>query len=384
MAKPAGAACNLDCRYCYYLHRAEASARRMPHEVLERFVRDALAAQRDMPEVRFAWQGGEPTLAGLDFFRDVVALQDRYAPSGMRVENALQTNATLIDREWAAFLAERRFLVGVSLDGPAHLHDPLRRDARGRASHARALRGWERLERAGVECNTLTVVHSLNWRRGVEVYRYLRRIGSRHMQFIPLVERLGDRGMLAAPPAVQPRADLAPWVAPADGFGRFLCEVFDEWLAKDVGHVFVQLIEERVAALAGLPARLCVFAADCARTPMLEADGSLFSCDHYAYPAWRLGSIVAAPLENLMRSARQDAFGRAKRDRLPERCLGCEHLAACCGGCPRHRFVPAACGAPENYLCPSYRLFFAHTAVPLAPFAAGLRADAQAAAQWCE
>lgn len=380
LAKPAAAACNLECRYCYYLHRPGAGpSRRMSREVLEAFIRDTLAAQARAPEVHFAWQGGEPTLAGLDFFREVIALQAHHAPAGVRIENALQTNGTLIDAEWAAFLAAHRFLVGVSFDGPAHLHDPLRRDARGRASHGKALRGLELLQRAGVEFNTLTVVHRLNWRHGVEVYRFLRRIGSRHMQFIPLVERVSRDGRLAGPPDDEPDAELAPWTAPPGAFGQFLCDVFDEWLAHDVGSVFVQLFEEQVAALAGMPARLCVFGADCSGTPMLEADGSVYSCDHYAYPAYRLGDILETQIGDLVRSRRQREFGRRKREPLPERCADCAYLAACAGGCPRHRFVRAVRGAPENYLCPSYRRFFRHSAPALARFAAAFRAGAPVA-----
>lgn len=354
----------------------------MSREVLETFLRDTIAAHAGAPDVTFSWQGGEPTLAGLDFFRDAVELQARYAPAGMRIANTLQTNGTLLDARWAAFLASHRFLVGISLDGPAHLHDPLRRDARGRPSHARVLKGLEHLQQAGVEFNTLTVVHNLNWRRGVEVYRFLRRIGARHMQFIPLVERLRTDGGLAGPPDGEPHAALAPWTAPAEGFGQFLCDVFDEWLARDVGRIFVQIFEEHAAALAGFAPRLCVFAADCAGTPMLEADGSLYTCDHYGYPAWRLGNVTAAPVADLARSERQHAFGRAKRESLPERCYRCEYLVACAGGCPKHRFARSARGERENFLCPSYRRFFAHTAPALGRFAAALRASAQAAARW--
>ncbi|OGA95954.1 MAG: anaerobic sulfatase maturase [Betaproteobacteria bacterium RIFCSPLOWO2_12_FULL_66_14] len=370
LAKPAGAACNLVCRYCYYLHRpAREPAHRMRRRTLEAFVRDTIAAQPQAREIVFSWQGGEPALAGIDFFREALALQERYRPPGVRIENAFQTNGTLIDAEWTAFFAEHGFLVGVSIDGPARLHDPLRRDARGAGSHARALRSIERLARAGVEFNTLTVVHRLNYAHGREVYRFLRRIGSRYMQFIPLVERLRTDGALAVPPPGDPDAAPAPWMPPREGFGRFLCEVFDDWLSHDVGRVFVQLIEERVGALAGLPARLCVFAPDCSGTPMLEANGDLYSCDHYGYPAWRLGNIAETRLGELVRGERQRAFGQAKRAPLPAACLDCEHLQCCCGGCPKHRFVPAAAGPAENYLCPSYRRFFAHTAPALAGLA---------------
>lgn len=360
MAKPVSAACNLACRYCYYLHRPDKPpARRMGRDVLEAYVRDTLAAQPGAPEIVFGWQGGEPTLAGLGFFREAVALQERYRPATTRIVNALQTNGTLIDEEWARFLREHGFLVGLSLDGPAHFHDPLRRDLKGRTSHARTVRALSLLQRAGVEVNTLTVVHRLNYRQGREVYRFLRRLGSTHMQFIPLVERLAG-GRFAGPPGEQPRASIAPWTPPPEGFGEFLCDVFDDWSARDVGRVFVQIFEEYASVLAGLPARLCVFAADCRGTPILEANGELYSCDHYAYPAYRLGNVMETPVGELARSARQIKFGQAKSDSLPEQCTGCEFLAACFGGCPKHRFASA------SYLCPSYRRFFEHAGAELA------------------
>lgn len=347
MAKPASSACNLTCRYCYYLHRADKPpARRMAREVLEAYVRDTIAAQPGAPEIVFGWQGGEPTLAGLDFFEDAVALQERHCPAATRIVNALQTNGTLIDEDWARFFREHNFLVGLSLDGPAHFHDPLRRDLKGRGSHARALRALSLLSRAEVDVNTLTVVHRLNYQHGREVYRFLRRIGARHMQFIPLVERTAG--------------GIAPWTAPPAGFGRFLCDVFDDWRAKDVGRVFVQIFEEYASVLAGFAPRLCVFAADCRGTPILEANGDLYSCDHYAYPAYRLGNILETPIGELARSERQIRFGRTKSDPLPGPCTRCEFLAACFGGCPKHRF------SSENYLCPSYRAFFAYAAPQLA------------------
>jgi uncharacterized protein len=377
LAKPVSAACNLACRYCYYLHRAgRPASRRMSRDVLEAYVRDTFAGQPDAEEVYFSWQGGEPTLAGLAFFREAVALQARYARPGQQVRNALQTNATLVDASWAAFFAEHGFLVGVSLDGPAHLHDPLRRSDDGRATHAATLRGLERLQRAGVECNALSVVHRLNYRRGREVYRYLRRLGLRHMQFIPLVERLGPGEALAAPPPADPQAALAPWVAPEDGFGRFLCDVYDDWLARDLGVVFVQQIEEFALALAGEPARLCVSGHDCSGTPLLEASGDLYSCDHYAYPDYRLGNILRQPIGALLGLPAQAAFGAAKREPLPRPCEACRYREACMGGCPKHRFVPDPGGGPAgNYLCASYRRFFAHAERSLARVVAGILAE---------
>lgn len=370
MVKPVAAACNLACRYCYYLKRPAAGpSLRMARGTLEVLIRDTIVAQPGVPEIHFAWQGGEPTLAGIDFFREAVALQQRYRPADTLIVNALQTNGTLLDADWAGFLAEHRFLVGISIDGPAAVHDPLRRDARGRATHAKVLRGLGWLQRHGVQTNALTVVHHLNYRRGRAVYRFLRRMGVRHMQFIPLVERVAGHTRLVAPPPAEPGAPPAPWTVPAEGLGLFLCDVFDDWIEHDVGRIFVQAIEEHVAALAGLPAGVCTFGSDCSSAPMVEANGDVYSCDHYAFGAYRLGNILQTPIGALVRSARQREFGRAKVADLAGECRACVFLAACRGGCPKHRFVATSGGGMKNYLCPSYRRFFAHSAPALAAFA---------------
>ncbi|MBE7416461.1 MAG: anaerobic sulfatase maturase [Ideonella sp.] len=368
MAKPASSACNLACNYCYYIHRPGATpAGRMRSDVLEAYVRQVLDAQRGAPEVSFSWQGGEPTLAGLAFFREAVALQQRHRGPGCVVHNALQTNGTLIDDEWAAFLAEHRFLVGLSIDGPAHLHDPLRRGRDGRASHARVMRALHTLRHAGAEVNALTVVHARNWRHGREVYRFLRREGFQHLQFIPLVERLCADGSFAPPPPLGRRASISPWTPPPAGYGVFLCDVFDDWIEADVGRVFVQVFEEYAAALAGVPPSLCVYSADCSTTPIVESNGDVYCCDHYAYPAWRLGNLVDTPIGELLGSDRQLEFGRTKREPLADDCRACPFLAACVGGCPKHRFAPSSGDAALSYLCPSYRWYFAHATPRLAP-----------------
>ncbi len=371
MVKPVSAACNLQCRYCYYLGRPDgASPRRMSRETLEAVICEFAAAQPEAREIHFAWQGGEPTLAGIDFFREALALQERYRPSQARIVNALQTNGTLIDDEWARFFAENDFLVGISIDGPASLHDRLRRDNDGRSTHARLMRGLEALQRAGTQFNSLTVVHNLNYRSGHLVYRYLRRIGVRHMQFIPLVERQDKQGSLAPPPPTTPaHAPAAPWTVPCEGYGEFLCAVFDDWLANDAGTVFVQAIEEHVAALARKLPGLCTFASECSSALTVEANGDLYSCDHYAFPAYRLGNVRQEALGDMLQSARHRAFAQMK-GRLAEACLRCPFFNACRGGCPKHRFVNIPGSTGGNYLCPSYRRFFSHTARALAPFAA--------------
>ncbi len=389
MAKPAGAACNYACAYCYYLEKRALVPRaprlRLDGPMLERFVRDNIAAQEG-PEVHFTWQGGEPTLLGRPYFERVLDLQARHCPPGKRVLNALQTHGGLLDRDWASFLARNRFLVGLSLDGPRGLHDRGRRDRKGRSTFAAGLRALELLRDHGVDFNTLTVVHSGTAHRGAEIYRFLRRRGVRHMQFVPVVERLDGRGALAGPPEPADHGDhaasrlLSPWTVPADGFGRFLCAVFEAWKKADVGKVFVQVFDVLLGLHMGHPSALCTFARTCGRTPVLEHNGDLYACDHYVYPDHRLGNIADTPLAALADGPRQRAFGEAKRSQLPPDCIECRFLDLCGGGCPKHRFAPARDGTPTlNYLCPSYRMLFAHAEADLRRMADLLRVGLPAA-----
>lgn len=370
IAKPAGPACNYDCHYCYYTEKrslfARVALRRMNDALLERFIYENIAAQPG-PDVWFTWQGGEPTLCGRRFFERALALQERYRPAGWRINNAFQTHGGLLDKDWAKFLHDAGFLVGLSIDGPRDLHDAGRRDRRGRGTFAKSRRAVDLLRDHGVEFNTLTVVHAHNWERGTVVYRFLRRIGVRHMQFIPHVERIGRCGALAGPPTGQTSGfELSPWTAPPEGYGRFLCTVFDEWCRKDVGRVSVQIFDLLVGRYLGHPSTLCVFAESCGRGPVLEHNGDVFACDHYVYPQYRLGNMLRSSLARLATGRRQQEFGRAKRAGLPSDCRCCPHLALCFGGCPKHRFCPAADGTSRlNYLCPSYRMVFAHTATLL-------------------
>jgi uncharacterized protein len=382
MAKPAGPACNLACEYCFYREKSSmfpaGSATRMSPEVLESFVRQYIESQ-PRGEVTFMWQGGEPTLLGLDFFRRVVELQARYA-GGRSVKNALQTNGVLIDDRWAAFLAEHRFLVGVSIDGPPHLHNRFRRDTAGGPTADRVLRAVEALKRARVDFNTLTVVNRRNAEHPLEVYAFLKEIGSTFLQFIPLVERLphGSKGTragastasgrggiraLAGPPGSESAegAAVTPWSVEPARYRDFLCAIFDRWVREDVGGVFVQHFEAALSAWAGRGSGLCVFDERCGTALVLEHNGDLYSCDHYVYPEFRLGSIEETPLAELARSAAQAAFGEAKRNTLPRQCRECAFLFACNGGCPKHRFVRARDGeAGLNYLCPAYLGFLNH------------------------
>lgn len=369
VAKPMGPRCNLDCTYCYYLEKAglypDQSKFRMAPDVLEIFIRDYIASQAraGLTEIQFVWQGGEPTMRGLDYFRTIAALQRKHCPPGRTVRNALQTNGTLLNDEWARFLHYERFLVGLSLDGPPHLHDRYRRDRRGHPSSARVLSAWNLLARHRVDTNILCVVNDRNVGSPLEVYRYLRDVGVEFMQFIPVVERLDRQGRLAPPP--RPGDEdlaIAPWSVSPKDYGRFLCAIFDEWVRRDVGRIFVQLFDLQLGIWSGAPASLCVFAETCGSGPALEHNGGLYACDHYVYPEYRLGNIRQTPIEALAALPRQRQFGLDKKARLPAVCTTCRWRFACHGGCPKHRFLPVREGGPErlNYFCESNRMFFAH------------------------
>lgn len=388
LAKPAGPACNLRCSYCFYLEKKEmfgdAPGTRMQDDTLEAFVRDYIAAQ-DAPEVSFGWQGGEPTLRGLEFFGKVVRLQRRYA-GGRKVSNTFQTNGMLIDAQWAEFLAANEFLVGISIDGTQALHDAQRVDASRAGTWSRVLRGLAHLKSHGVEFNTLTVVSRANAKHALKVYRFLKEIGSRHMQFIPLVERSmarGGSGALAGPPVggTLRGTQVANWSVSPVGYGDFLVAIFEEWVLQDVGSVFVQMFDNALASWVGEGASLCVFAETCGRQVALEHDGSLYACDHYVYPEYRRGNLHRQSLADMLDAPEQRQFGAAKRDTLPAQCRRCEFRFACNGGCPKHRFLQSADGEPGlNYLCAGYRKFF-HAVDPYMRVMAGLLRRGRAPAE---
>jgi len=382
MGKPIGSRCNLDCSYCFYLEKeklyTDAGGMRMKPEVLETYVRDYIAAQPG-PSVHFAWQGGEPTLLGVEFFRTAVALQDRHA-HGKRIENAFQTNGVLLDDEWGAFLREHRFLVGLSIDGPQHLHDAYRVDKGGKPTFAKVMAGLEVLKRHRVEFNTLTTVHRENSRHALEVYRFLRRIGSDYIQLIPIVERNAPdpetNGLwLASPPdlagAAAPDNQVTPWSVRSGEFGKFLCDIFDEWIRHDVGRVFVQQFDAALANWIGAPAGVCIFSENCGRALAVEHNGDVYSCDHYVYPRYKLGNLMNTALATLVDAPSQQAFGRAKSDSLPRYCRECSVRFACHGECPKHRFLQTPQGEPGlNYLCKDYKKFFGHIAPAMTTMAA--------------
>ncbi|MGH9451840.1 MAG: anaerobic sulfatase-maturation protein [Terriglobia bacterium] len=367
MTKPAGPICNLDCKYCFYLEKEKlypgTSDLRMPEDVLESYVRQYVNAQSG-EVITFAWQGGEPTLLGVDYFRKVVELEKKYA-SGKRIENAFQTNGVLLDDDWGEFLAENRFLIGLSIDGPQELHDRYRVDKGGQPTFKRVMRGLDCLKKHGVAFNTLSVVQRHNSQYPLEVYHFLKDAGSGFLQFIPIVERVAPNihtnGLTLLGPGARPEAKVSEWSVDPLQYGRFLNRIFDEWVRNDVGTVYVQLFDVALEMWYGMPASLCVFRKTCGGALAIEHNGDLYSCDHFVYPENRLGNIMERPLASLVASPQQIKFGRDKLETLPRYCRECDVRFACNGECPKHRFIRAPDGEEGlNYLCAGYKLFFHH------------------------
>lgn len=388
MAKPTGAVCNLDCRYCYYLTKSmlyPGHRFRMSEDVLDAYLRQLLEAHAGGPAT-VAWQGGEPMLMGLGFFRDAIERIQRLKPPDTIVHHTLQTNGTLLDDEWCTFLREQEFLVGLSLDGPQDLHDIYRLDKRGRGTHETVTAGARRLQRHGVEFNILCTVHAGNVDHPLRVYRHFRDdLGARHMQFIPIVERItaeqratvGDGwgpGVRGRTLYTQTGNEVSECTVDPLRWGRFLEAIFDEWKTHDVRRVFVQQFENALESWLSMEPSLCVFRSTCGRALALEHNGDVYSCDHYVEPDYRLGNIAESRLDDLADSPAQVAFGRAKRDSLPRHCRECPVLFACNGGCPRNRFVTTPEGEPGlNYLCAGYRSFFEHIDPTMRRLARALR-----------
>ena len=374
MIKPAGSLCNLDCRYCYYLDKADIYGGvepRMSLQMLETCVREYIQAN-DVPEVTFNWHGGEPLVMGLDFYRKAVALEQKYA-GDKTIRNTIQTNGTLIDQNWASFFRDNGFLVGISIDGPADLHDRYRRDKGGAPTFDKVLRGISLLYRNNVEFNTMTTVNKTSEGRGLEVYSFLKSIGSRYMQFMPVVEHVkypfGANGKPvkgARPYIVSPQdegASIAPWSVDALAFGKFLTDIFDSWVLSDVGRYFVNIFDAALACWCGVMPGTCAYAQTCGGNSIIEHNGDVYPCDHFVYSGYRLGNVAEDSLRTMMESGQQVRFGISKRNSLPYKCLKCRYLFACNGECPKHRFSRTESGETGlNALCEGYFKFYSHVA----------------------
>lgn len=379
MIKATGPVCNLKCAYCYYLHKLDLLATdsrwRMNDETLEAVIHQHIGGHNH-PAIIFSWQGGEPTLLGLDFFRKVVALQKKYCPPHQHCENDLQTNGTNLTDEWCAFLKEHDFLVGISIDGPAQLHDHYRVGAGGQGTHAQVLRGIRLLQKHAVPFATLTCVNRLTAQNPLQVYRYLRdEVRSQRIQLIPIVEPKSFRttapqfwkpedmplqGSDAARPGTSDSV-VEPWCCDPDEFGNFLCKVFDEWYAHDLGRVYVHYFDAAVEIWMGRMSPICTHGSVCGKGIAIEHDGSVYSCDHYVYPEYRTGNVRDTPLSALTLSSGQEYFGTNKERALPAQCRHCDYQFACYGECPKNRFIRARDGEPGlNYLCSGWQRYYKH------------------------
>jgi len=357
LAKPTGPICNLDCEYCFFLSKESlypGDRFRMSDDLMAEYLRQYIGSQPD-GDVTVAWQGGEPTLMGVDFFRRAVEVADSVRRPGQQLQHTIQTNGTLLTDEWCELLARHRFLVGISIDGPPDLHDRYRVDKRGGPTSDKVLRGLALLQAHGVDVNVLCTVHAANQDRPLDVYRYFRdELGLTFIQFIPIVERENDTGFQEGDTVTDRSVDPAAW-------GTFLEAVFDEWVTRDVGTVFVQLFDAALASWCDLPSTLCIFRTTCGDALALEHNGDLYSCDHFVEPDHLLGNIATTTMVELVTSPKQRAFGQAKADALPAYCRSCDVRFACNGECPRNRFTHTPDGEPGlNYLCAGYKSFFTH------------------------
>jgi uncharacterized protein len=352
-AKPAGALCNLDCHYCYYLQKEwlypQTTSFRMADDLLEEYIVQQIEIAPGS-EIYFSWHGGEPTILGLDYFRRIVDLQGKHRPSGRCIVNSIQTNGVLLTDDWCRFFAAEHFAVGLSLDGPSALHDAYRVTKDQKATHRQVMKGYRLLRQHRLPVDLLCVVHAQNVQHPLDVYRFFKEIKAQYLSFIPLVESQPD-----SPGGVSERT------VPAPAFGDFLCAIFDEWVRQDIGRIVVQTFEEAARPAFGLDHSLCIFRPTCGDVPVVEHNGDFYKCDHFVTPEHRLGNIRETPLRELLGSPAQEAFGRAKQETLTRHCQACDVRSMCNGGCPKDRIIRTPDGERGlNYLCAGYRRFFTH------------------------
>ena len=390
MAKPTGAICNLDCKYCFFLSKECLYPKgdfRMQEGLLDLYIRQLLEAYT-APEVTLAWQGGEPTLMGIEFFRLAVALADKYKKPNQRIQHTIQTNGTRLDSEFCSFLKDHHFLVGLSIDGPQPMHDTYRVDKGGRGTFNSVMRAWELLQKHGVDVNILCTIHAANADFPLEVYHFFRdALNAQFIQFIPIVERVTASQLPAAEIGNCEHADtprslytqhgefVSERSVRPDKYGQFLIAIFDEWVRRDVGNVYVLMFDSTLGAHIGKYS-CCVFAPTCGDSLALEHNGDLYACDHYVEPRWKLGNIQETHLVDMVMSKQQRDFGSCKQSSLPRYCLQCKVRFACNGGCPKDRFRATPSGEPGlNYLCAGYKTFFEHVDRPMKTMVELLKRD---------
>ena len=367
MLKPAGAHCNLACKYCYYLEKNKlyptAQRHLMSNEMLEQFTREYIEAQT-MNQVLFTWHGGEPLLRSIDFYRKALSLQQKYA-GGRRIDNVIQTNGTLLTDEWCEFFAQNHWLVGISIDGPQPYHDHYRLTAAGKPSWQKVMQGIKLLKKHGVEWNAMAVVNAYNANHPLEFYRFFKENGCQFLQFTPIVERLTrhEDGRTLASLADKDEISLSEASVTPEQWGYFLCAIFDEWVRKDVGKIFVEIFDCTLANWMGISPGICAYSKECGHAGVMEHNGDVYSCDHFVFPEYKLGNIRDHSLIDMLYGEQQQEFSRLKHSSLPRQCKECDMEFACHGECPKNRFMKDKYGdSGLNYLCPGYYHYYQHVA----------------------
>lgn len=367
MLKPAGAHCNLACKYCYYLEKNKlyptAQRHLMSDEMLEQFTREYIEAQT-MSQVLFTWHGGEPLLRSIDFYRKALSLQQKYA-GGRHIDNVIQTNGTLLTDEWCEFFAQNHWLVGISIDGPQPDHDHYRLTAAGKPSWKKVMQGIKLLKKHGVEWNAMAVVNAYNVNHPLEFYRFFKENGCQFLQFTPIVERLTrhEDGRTLASLADKDEISLSEASVAPEQWGYFLCAIFDEWVRKDVGKIFVEIFDCTLANWMGISPGICAYSKECGHAGVMEHNGDVYSCDHFVFPEYKLGNIRDHSLIDMLYGEQQQEFSRLKHSSLPRQCKECDMEFACHGECPKNRFMKDKYGdSGLNYLCPGYYHYYQHAA----------------------
>ena len=367
MLKPAGAHCNLACKYCYYLEKNKlyptAQRHLMSDEMLEQFTREYIEAQT-MNQVLFTWHGGEPLLRSIDFYRKALSLQQKYA-GGKRIDNVIQTNGTLLTDEWCEFFAQNHWLVGISIDGPQPDHDHYRLTAAGKPSWKKVMQGIKLLKKHGVEWNAMAVVNAYNANHPLEFYRFFKENGCQFLQFTPIVERLTrhEDGRTLASLADKDEISLSEASVAPEQWGYFLCAIFEEWVRKDVGKIFVEIFDCTLANWMGISPGICAYSKECGHAGVMEHNGDVYSCDHFVFPEYKLGNIRDHSLIDMLYGEQQQEFSRLKHSSLPRQCKECDMEFACHGECPKNRFMKDKYGdSGLNYLCPGYYHYYQHVA----------------------